>query len=105
MRANVYRAIDTANTFLGLAFPSEVLVVLAVFWGTAWFPGMVTAAATGLTYLLLRLVSYGKPPMFLQHRILFSMRSSLHGGRFSPAARQRAERHFPFSSRRFRDVR
>lgn len=105
MRANVYRAIDTANTFLGLTFPSEVLVVLAVFWLTAWTSAWVNTLVTVGAYVLLRLISYGKPPMFLQHRILFLMRSSLHGGRFSPAARQRVERFFPFASRRFRDVR
>ena len=105
MRANVYRAVDTSNTFLGLAFPTEVLVVLCVFWFTAWLPGVLNAAATGGAYVLLRLASYGKPPMFLQHRILFAARASLHGGRFSPAARQRVDRVFPFSLRRFRDVR
>lgn len=105
MRATVYRSIDTANTFLGLAFPSEVLVVLAAFWFTAvTFPPMAGLAATIATYVALRLLTAGKAPMHLQHLALFHVRRLLHHGRFSPATRAASVRVFPFGGRRCRDV-
>lgn len=105
MRAPVYRSIDTANTFLGLAFPSEVLMILSVFWGTAVslppFTGLLLTAAA---YVALRVATAGKAPLHLQHLILFRARLSIHAGRFSPASRAPRSPVFPFATRRFRDV-
>lgn len=105
MRAAVYRSIDSANTFLGLAFPTEVLVILAVFWGTA----VTLPPGTGLlitlgAYVLLRVLTAGRPPLHLQHLALFHTRRALHSGRFSPGARSSARPAFPFAARRFRDL-
>lgn len=106
MRATVYRSIDSANTFLGLAFPSEVLVVLGVFWGTAvTLPPAIGLALTLTSYVVLRLATAGKPSLHLQHLTLFHARRLLSRGRFGPAVRTSAIRPFPFASRRFRDVR
>ncbi len=105
MRATVYRSIDTANTFLGLAFPSEVLVIMVAYYaamltlppGTA---GLVTIAC----YVALRVLTMGRPPLYLQHLALFHARRALSAGRFSPAARAASHKSFPFALRRFRDV-
>lgn len=105
MRAPVYRSIDTANTFLGLAFPSEVLMILTVFWGTAVslppFTGlMVTVGA----YIALRVATAGKAPLHLQHLVLLHTRRVFHAGRFSPSSNARHSPAFPLAARRFRDL-
>ena len=105
MRAPVYRSIDTANTFLGLAFPSEVLMILSVFWGTAVsLPPFTGLMCTAGAYIALRLATAGKAPLHLQHLILFHARRRLHSGRFSPASRASKSPMFPFAARRFRDL-
>lgn len=105
MRATVYRSIDTGNTFLGLAFPSEVLVVLAVFWGTAvTLPPGTGLLITLTSYVLLRVLTAGKPPLHLQHLALFHARRAFHGGRFTPGARAASHQVFPFAQRDVRDV-
>lgn len=105
MRAPVYRSIDTGNTFLGLAFPSEVLVVLSVFWGTAvTLPPGTGLLITLASYVLLRVATAGKPPLHLQHLALFHVRRAVHGGRFAPGARAASHRLFPFAMRDVRDV-
>ena len=106
MRATVYRSIDTANTILGLAFPSEVMVILGVYWVTA----VLLPPGTGLlitlaSYVVLRLLTAGKPSMHLQHLALFHARRGVHAGRFSPGARAASHSTFPHAARRFRDVR
>ena len=105
MRATVYRSIDTANTFLGLAFPSEVLVVLATFWATAvTLPPGTGLLITIASYVVLRVMTMGRPPLHLQHLALFHARRGLNAGRFSPGARAASHTRFPFAPRRFRDV-
>lgn len=105
MRAAVYRSIDTANTFLGLAFPSEVLVVLTVFWVTAVaLPPMTGLLMTLAAYVFLRLATAGRPPQYLQHLVLFLVRRSQHSGRFSPASRAHRAPRFPFAPMKCRDV-
>jgi hypothetical protein len=100
MRAPVYRSIDAGNTLLGLAFPSEVLLVLVAFWGSAAFlKGLGSLLVTLAAYAFLRLSTLGRPPLFLQHALLFHVRRSLQGGRFSAAARAAQPRfpHAPYS--------
>lgn len=105
MRATVYRSIDSGNTFLGLAFPSEVLVVLSVFWGTAvTLPPGTGLLITLASYVLLRVATAGKPPLHLQHLALFHARRLVNDGRFSPGARAASHRSFPFARRLFRDL-
>lgn len=104
MRARVYRNIDGGASFLGLAFPSEVLVILAVFWGTALtLPPGTGMLLTIAAYVALRVSTAGRAPMFLQHFVMFHARRALHGGRFGPAARAASQKPFPFAARRFRD--
>ena len=104
MRAPVYRSIDSANTLLGLAFPSEVLVILTVFWATAvTLPPGTGLGVTIAAYAALRAVTAGRPPLYLQHLALFGVRRRLNAGRFSPAARASCRRVFPYAETRFRD--
>ncbi len=104
MRAPVYRHLDTKATFLGLSFPTEWALVLSlVALGSVVdrpFVGMV--ASLGM-YVFLRLVGYGRPENFLQHWVLFRMRSAYSGGRFSGAARAKIPR-FPFGAYHSRDA-
>lgn len=104
MRAPVYRSIDSASTFLGLAFPTEVLLVLAAFWGTIipTTPG-VALLATGSVYAFLRLGAHGKPPQHLQHLLMFHARRAQGRGRFLAAARAARQPRFPHAPTHFRD--
>ncbi len=96
MRAPVYRGIDGANTFLGLAFPSEVTLVLAVFWvGTLLGPPGPALLVTLATGVALRLSTWGRPPQFLQHLVLFHTRRLRCGGRLTAAGRSRPQKRFP----------
>ena len=63
MRAPVYRNIESQNTFLGLAFPTEVLVVLATFWVAMALltPGLALLTTFG-AYAAIRIVGYGRAP-------------------------------------------
>jgi hypothetical protein len=98
VRAPVYRAIDTNNTFLGLAFPSEVLLLFVVFWaGALTLPILSVPVVTLVFYAVLRLLTAGKPPMHLQHLALFHVRRVVSQARFSPAARAASHRRFPFA--------
>jgi len=97
--------VDSGNTFLGLAFPSEVLVVLTVFWSTAvTLPPGTGLLITITSYVLLRVATAGRPPLHLQHLALFYARRAVHGGRFVPGARAASHRVFPFAQRDVRDV-
>jgi hypothetical protein len=98
MRAPVYRSIDGDNTFLGLAFPFEVLVVLVVFWATAvLLPPWTGLGVTVAAYAALRLSTMGRPPQHLMHLLSFHRRRAKHAGRFGPAARSAARVAFPFA--------
>ena len=98
MRAPVYRSIESASTFLGLAFPSEVLLVLTVFWvGALLFPAGSALLATLVTAVALRLATVGRPPHFLQHLVLFHARRLRSHGRLSAAGRTRPQKPFSFA--------
>jgi hypothetical protein len=105
VRANVYRSIESQNTFLGLAFPSEVLIVLSVFWGAmvTLTPGLAFLATVG-AYALLRVTTMGRPPQFLQHYVLFQVRRARCAGRLSAATRAASSPEFPHAARDCRDV-
>lgn len=102
--APVYRNIDTGGTFLGLAFPGEVLLIMGVFWVTAWKGEAVTSLlVTGGAYVTLRVSTYGKPPNHLQHLMLFHLRRSSTGAAFAPGARAAVNKRFPFGATNFRE--
>ena len=104
MRAPVYRSIEGTNTFLGLAFPSEVLVVLVVFWmGFLLAPPGPALLATLGTGVALRLGSIGRPPQFFAHLLLFHFRRLRSSGRFTAGARAALQPRFPFAVYRFRE--
>jgi len=104
MRAPVYRNIEAQSTLLGLAFPTEVAVVLGSFWGSMLLlPAGLALLATAAVYTAVRVVGYGRPPLFLQHYLAWRLRGLLGGGRLSAAARSPAPQ-FPFGARSFRDL-
>lgn len=102
MRAPVYRNIEARNTFLGLAFPIEAALFLGgcVLFIQCLAPGLALVANVGL-YVGIRLLGYGRPPLFLQHVLQWRFRQLLCGGRLSAAARSRCPRfpHAPYDSR------
>jgi hypothetical protein len=97
MRAPVFRDIESKETLFGLAFPSEVLLVVAVAYGGVSFieDGRVTLAMTVATYVGLRAATHGKPPGHLMHWLAWQWRR-LHGGRLCAATRAR-QPSFPHS--------
>ncbi len=104
MRAPVYRNIEAKNAVLGLVFPTEVLIVMSVFWATMLtMPPTPAAVLTLAVYAGVRLCNYCRAPAFLQHWVFWKVRQMLTGGRLSAAARARVPR-FPFAPYIFRDV-
>lgn len=103
MRAPVYRNLEARSTFLGLAFPTEWMAVLAVGWvGTALGAPNVGAAAGASLYLILRIAGYGRAEGHLQHWLMWKVRQWRSGGRLSAAARAPAPR-FPFGRYEWRE--
>lgn len=94
MRATVYRDIELRETLLGLAFPSEVMIVaLVAYGGVGLFDdGRITLGLTALCYAGLRAATHGKPPGHVMHWLSWQWRR-LHGGRLCAATRAR---HPPF---------
>lgn len=90
MRAPVYRDIELKETLLGLAFPSEVMVVALVAYGgvAAFDDGRITLGLTVATYVGLRAATYGKPPGHPMHWLAWQWRR-LSGGRLCAATRAR----------------
>lgn len=96
MRAPVYRNIEAPNTLLGLSFPTEVSVVALGFWvAMTTLPLLPGLACTLASYVGVRLSSYGRPPLFLQHFLIWRMRHAVSSGLLSAAARYRSP-SFPF---------
>ena len=104
MRAPVYRNIEAQSTFLGLAFPTEVGVFMLGVWALLLSTAFTTALlGSAALYAVVRLATYGRPPLFLQHLLGQQMRRSLAQGRLSAAARASVPR-FPFGHYLCRDV-
>lgn len=104
MRAPVYRSLEGRNTVAGLAFPTEFVVVLSVWW-----LGMLTiGAGTGVlgafaAYVGIRMVNYGRAEGFVQSWLQYQGRQLLAAGRLSAAARVPARRalRFPYGGYAF----
>ena len=102
MRAPVHRNIEAQNTLLGLAFPIELLAFLGGCLALIQFlPPLLALPASGALYLVIRLLGYGRPPLFLQHWLTWKFRQQLTGGRLSAAARSRILQfpHGPYLAR------
>ena len=104
MRAPVYRNASAQNTFLGLAFPTEVLLVLTVLWVAMLTVDINLAALITIgVYVLIRVTTHGRPEAFLQHWLNFQLRRALSRGSLSAAARARIPR-FPRGPYLHRDL-
>lgn len=98
MRAPVYRNIEAPSTLLGLSFPFEVSVVVLGFWATmTTLPMSAGTISTLAIYAAVRLSSHGRPPLFLQHFVLWHLRGFQSSHVLSAAARGRIP-PFPFAS-------
>ena len=99
MRAPVYRHLDSRNTMLGLAFPTEWMVVFVSVWVAMAVnaPNAGLALGAGL-YAAFRIAAAGKPEAHLQNWLLWRVRKAWTGGRLSAAARA-AVPHFPHGRR------
>ena len=104
MRAPVYRFVDARNTFLGLAFPGEVMVFLGAAWPALIFLApSLAAGAVVASYLGIRLLNRGRPEGFIQHWVLWRVRQLMSQGWLSASARARAP-GFPFGEMQSRDL-
>ena len=104
MRAPVYRFVDARNTFLGLAFPGEVMVFLGAAWPALIFLAPSLAAGVIVAaYLGIRLLNRGRPEGFIQHWALWRARQFISQGWLSASARARAP-GFPFGESQSRDL-
>lgn len=103
-RAPVYRNLEAEQTVLGLAFPSELVLYMAYAWGVMLtLSGGLQVLMLLAGYVALRLVTYGKPPLFIQHWVNWKARQWSAQGVVSAAARSPAPL-FPFAPHVFRDV-
>lgn len=99
MYAPVYRSIDKGETFLGLAWPSEVLGFIVVFvFANGHLTLLPLLCLLGGLYAALRLSARGKPPGYRVQLFFFARRRLLHGGRFLASARARRQQPLPFAA-------
>jgi len=104
MRAPVYRNIEASSTVLGLAFPTEALVMMGCgSLAVLLLPPLFSAIATVVAYASIRLMNRGRAPAFVQHFIAWKVRQLQARGYLSAAARARCPK-FPFGPYEFRDV-
>jgi hypothetical protein len=104
MRAPVYRFVDARNTFLGLAFPGEVIVFLGAAWPALIFLApSLAAGAIVVAYIAIRLVTRGRPEGFIQHWVWWRARQVTSRGWLSASVRARTP-GFPFGESESRDL-
>lgn len=104
MKARVYRNANAQNTFLGLAFPSETLIVLCVAWISMLTIQITLALVSTLAcYVAVRVLGHGRPEDHLQHWLNWKLRQHLARGVLSAGARARTPR-FPRGPYLYRDV-
>jgi hypothetical protein len=98
----VYRNIEATSTVLGLAFPTEALVMMALgSLAVLLLPPLLSAITTVATYTSIRLINRGRAPAFVQHYIAWKVRQLRAQGNLSAAARTRCPK-FPFGPYEFR---
>lgn len=86
MRAPVYRNLDAQSPFLGLSFPGEALLFLAIVWGAVAALALGGALAViAASYAALRLLRHGKPAGYWAHRGRWTLGAHLSGARLSAA--------------------
>src|SRR5262249_38318513 len=104
MRAPVYRNIEATSTVLGLAFPTEALVMMTLGSAAVLLLHPLLSAITTLSaYTSIRLINRGRAPAFVQHFIAWKIRQLRARGNLSAAARARCPK-FPFGPYEFRDA-
>ena len=88
MLAPVYRSLESRSTVVGLAFPGEFTIVLCAWWAGMLFLGAFSGLAVAVgTYVIVRVVNYGRADGFVQHFLQWTLRRALYAGRLSGAAR------------------
>jgi hypothetical protein len=100
MHAPVYRSLEARSTVLGLAFPAEFTIVLSSWWAGMLALGAFSGLAVAIgTYVLVRLVNYGRADGFVQHFLQWKLRQALHAGRLCAVARVAPGRvrRFPYA--------
>src|SRR4051812_14204536 len=95
MRAPVYRNVEASSTIGGLTMMSFLLELVVAFLAIQFLSFLLSLATIAGPYVLLRLASYGRPPMYWQHYVLWRVRQANTAGRLSAAARFLQPR-FPF---------
>lgn len=104
MRAPVYRNLEAQSSLLGLAYPFELLAFLAgTVTSIQLLPPTVSIAGVVGLYLIIRILSHGRPPLFFQHWAARAIRTLVAGTRISAAARSRAPR-YPLGQYHSRDL-
>ena len=104
MRAPVYRHLNAKNSMLGLAFPTEWMVLFIAVWAAMAMNEPNAAAVLGVAlYAAFRIAGAGKPEGHVQNWLLWHVRQWWTRGRLSAAARGRVP-HFPHGPYEYRDV-
>lgn len=103
MRAPVYRHVEAESTIGGLSMNGLLLVLGIAFPAIYLLSTLGSLAVIFGTYVVLRLLSRGRPASYWQHWILHHVRGRTLMGRVSAMARTRAPQ-FPFGPYRSRDV-
>lgn len=103
MRAPVYRHIEGRNTLGGLSLNGFIALLGVALVAIQLLPFASSLLAVVGTYVLLRVASSGRPPLFWQHLALWRVRQRFTAGRLCAAARCRSPQ-FPFGPYQSRDV-
>ncbi len=100
----MYRNIEATSTVLGLAFPTEALLMMALgSLAVLLLPPLFSAFTALSAYAFIRLINRGRAPAFVQHFIAWKLRQLRARGNLTAATRARCPK-FPFGPYEFRDV-
>lgn len=88
MRAPTYRNLDADSKLFGLSYPLELGLQLALSWSyLLTLPGQFALPAVAVTYAVIRVASFNRPPRYLEHAAGYQLRQALYGGHLSAASR------------------
>jgi hypothetical protein len=104
MRAQTYRHVESQSTIGGLSLNGFVALLGLAFAAIQWLSFVASVAVIAGTYLALRLMGRGRPPMYWQHLAVWHVRRVRARGRVSAAVRATSPQ-FPFGPYEFRDRR